>query len=237
MVTVHAAMKGLGNPGEILRFGREGRLGPDVQLVHCNTLTFEEWRMVADTGTAICFTPTVEMQMGHGVPPVQAAIDAGVAASLGVDVETSAPGDLWTQMRATYALQRMQANERRFAGEPGPAGIGPEDLLRYVTTAGAINTRLQDKVGSLAPGKQADIVLLRGDLPNAMPVNDMKSSVALIMDARNVDTVLVSGKFRKRGGELVGVNLNDLGRQLYASRDRLYRDAGQALPSSAHRVG
>ena len=193
--------------------------------------------MVADTGTAVCFTPTVEMQMGHGVPPIQPAIDAAVAVAIGVDVETSAPGDLWTQMRTVYALQRMQANARRFAGEAGPAGIGPEDLLRYVTTAGAINTRLEDKVGSLSPGKQADIVLLRADMLNVAPVNDMKSSVALSMDPRNVDTVMVAGRIRKRGGKLVDVDAKALARRLYEPRDRLYRDAGQMLVSGVHRVG
>ena len=139
-------------------------------------------------------------------------------------------------MRTVYALQRMQANERRFAGEAGPAGINPEDLLRYVTTSGAINTRLENKVGSLSPGKQADIVLLRADLLNVAPVSDMKSSVALSMDARNVDTVMVAGTIRKRAGELVGVDADTLAQRLYVSRDRLYSEAGQKLVGGTHRL-
>lgn len=236
IITVHAAMNGFGEPNQILRFGKEGKLGPHVQLVHCNTLTPDEWRMVADTGTAVCFTPSSEMQMGQGVPPIQPAIDAGVLPSIGVDVETSAPGDMWTQMRLTYALQRMQSHELKFAGKEAPRCIDCDDLLQYATVAGAINTRLQDKVGTLTPGKQADIILLRADLSNVMPVNDMKSAVALGMDGRNVDTVMVAGKVMKRGGNLVGVDLAAINARLYEARDRLYAESGQVLPSPVHRL-
>ena len=235
IVTVHAAMNGFGERDQILRFGKEGYLGPHVQLVHCNTLTRDEWRMVADTGTAICFTPSTEMQMGQGVPPIQPAIDAGVLPSIGVDVETSAPGDMWTQMRIVYALQRMQSHERKFRGEEAPRCIDCNDLLQYATVAGAINTRLEHKVGTLTPGKQADLVLLRADMINVMPVNDMKSAVALNMDVRNVDTVMVAGRLVKRGGRLVGVDLPSLNARLYATRDRLFADAGQPLPSPVAR--
>ena len=236
IVTVHAAMNGFGEPDQILRFGKEGQLGPHVQLVHCNTLTPDEWRIVADTGTSICFTPSSEMQMGHGVPPVQQAIDAGVLPSIGVDVETSAPGDMWTQMRLVYALQRMQSHERKFKGGEAPRCIDCNDVLQYATVAGAATTRLHDKVGALVPGRQADIILLRADMANVMPVNDMKSAVVLNMDARNVDTVMVAGKVVKRGGSLVGVDLAKLNARLYQSRDRLYAEAVQPLRSAPHRL-
>lgn len=236
IISVHAAMNGFGEPDQILRFGKEGQLGPHVQLVHCNTLTPDEWRMVADTGTTICFTPSTEMQMGQGVPPIQPAIDAGVLPSIGIDVETSVPGDMWTQLRIVYALQRMQSHERRFRGEEAPRCIDCDDLLQYATVAGAATTGLQDKVGTLAPGKQADIILLRADMSNVMPVNDMKSAVALSMDARNVDTVMVAGKIVKRAGSLVGVDLAALNARLYEARDRLYAETGELPPSPDRRL-
>lgn len=207
IVTVHSAMNGFGEPHQIFRFGKEGQLGPHVQLVHANTLTPDEWRMVADTGTSICFTPSSEMQMGQGVPPIQPAIDAKVLPSLGIDVETSAPGDMWTQIRLVYALQRMQVHEMFHRGQSAPRCIDCNDVLKYATVAGARTTRLEDKVGSLKPGKQADIVLLRADIINVMPVNDMKSAVVLNMDARNVDTVMVAGRILKRNGKLLGHDL------------------------------
>jgi cytosine/adenosine deaminase-related metal-dependent hydrolase len=176
------------------------------------------------------------MQMGHGVPPIQQALDAGVMPSLGVDVETSAPGDMWTQMRSVYGLQRMNAFKRRHAGEDAPAMIDCRYILGYATLAGAASARLDHKIGSLSVGKQADLVLLRADMLNVMPLNDMTSAVALTMDARNVDTVLVAGRVVKRGGRMIGIDLHDLASRLYESRDRLFRDAGIACQSRPHRM-
>lgn len=236
IITVHAAMNGFGEREQILRFGKEGLLGPHVQLVHCNTLTPEEWRIVAETGTSVCFTPSAEMQMGHGVPPIQPAIDVGIVPSIGIDVETSVPGDMWTQMRIVYALQRMQSHELHFAGAKAPRCIDCNDLLQYATIGGAINARLQDRVGRLAPGLQADLLLLRADMINVMPVNDLKSAVALNMDARNVDTVMVAGKVVKRGGNLLRHDLGTLARRFYEARDRVYADANEPLMSPEHRL-
>lgn len=236
IITVHAAMNGFGEKEQILRFGKEGLLGPHVQLVHCNTLTPEEWRVVADTNTSVCFTPSAEMQMGHGVPPIQPSIDVGIIPSIGIDVETSVPGDMWTQMRIVYALQRMQSHELRYSGAEYPPCIDCNDLLRYATIGGAINARLQDRIGRISPGLQADLVLLRADMINVMPVNDIKSAVALNMDARNVDTVMVAGRIVKRGGTLLGHDLNALARRFYAARDRVYADAHEPLKSPQHRL-
>ncbi|MBV8319305.1 MAG: hypothetical protein JOZ26_05680 [Hyphomicrobiales bacterium] len=69
-----------------------------------------------------------------------------------------------------------------------------------------------------------------------MPVNDMRSAVALGMDARNVDTVMVAGRILKQGGELLGVDLDALGRELYASRDYVFAQYKFDLPSPAHRL-
>jgi len=236
VITVHAGLNGMGKGGEILQFAREGRLGPKVNLVHCNTLNSDEWKAIADTGTTVTTTPLTEMQMGQGVPPVQKARNVGVTISLGVDVETSEPNDLWTQMRLIYGLQRMNSFELQFAGKEHPPRIDCNDLLNYVTMAGAAATAMQGKIGSLTPGKQADILLLNAKHINVMPVNDMRTAVALGMDARNVDTVIVAGRILKRGGQLLGVDLDALGRELYASRDYVFAQYKFELPSPAHRL-
>jgi 5-methylthioadenosine/S-adenosylhomocysteine deaminase len=236
VISVHAGLNGMGKGGEILQLAREGRLGPRVNLIHCNTLNAEEWRAIADTGTTITVTPTSEMQMGQGVPPIQRALDVGVRISLGVDVETSAPGDLWTPMRIIYALQRMNAYELQFAGKERPPVIDCSDLLEFVTIAGAQATAMESKIGSLTPGKQADIILLNAKHINVMPVNDMRSAVALNMDGRNVDTVVIAGRTMKRGGKLIGVDLDVLGRKLYEARDQVFSANQAELRSPAHRL-
>lgn len=236
VISVHAGLNGMGKGGEILEFARQGRLGPKVNLVHCNTLNAEEWRAIADTGTTVTSTPSTEMQMGQGVPPIQKALDAGACFSLGVDVETSLPGDLWTQMRAIYGLQRMNSFELQFAGKEYPARIDCGEVLKYVTTAAAQATAMQDRIGSLTPGKQADILLLNAKHINVMPVNDMRSAVVLNMDARNVDTVVIAGRVLKRGGRLLGVDLAALGRELYAARDHVFAEYKAELRSPAYRL-
>lgn len=227
LLTAHAGINGFGEPNQIERYGREGLLGPHVNLVHCNTLSETEWRIIADTGTTVSITPSAELQMGHGIPPIQQAVDAGVTPSLGVDVETSAPGDMWTQMRLVFGVQRSNAFELHSAGKPAPAMIDVDDLLGYATIGGATAARLQDKVGTLTPGKQADLILLRTDLINVLPVNDARSAVVHNMDARNVDTVIVAGRVLKRHGRLLGVDMTRLASQIHSSRERLFTTAGQ----------
>ena len=227
MVTVHSGLRGLGRPGAIAAFARAGLLGPDVNLVHCATLSAEEWRWIARTGTTVTITPAVEMQMGHGDPPMQAARDAGVVPSLGVDVETSAPADLWTQMRIAYAQQRASAFNR-LGGGAGPSLMTPRDMLACATLAGARATRLEDRIGRLRVGMEADIILLRTDLPHVIPVTDAESSIVLSMDARNVDTVLVAGRIVKRAGVLVGVDLGRLRAAAAARSEALWSRAGAA---------
>ena len=235
IVTAHTGINNSGTRHQIERFGRDGLLGPHVNLVHCNTLSAAEWALIGESGTTVSITPSCEMQMGQGVPPIQAALDVGCKPSIGVDVETSVPGDMWTQMRVLYALQRGNALEARASGGVAPALMGVDDLLECATLAGARACGVADRSGSLTPGKQADLILLRADMLNVMPVNDMRSAVALGMDARNVDSVFVAGRAVKRDGRMLGVDLPALAGKLYESRDRVFHDSGQPLPSPVAR--
>jgi cytosine/adenosine deaminase-related metal-dependent hydrolase len=235
IMSVHAGIAGLGELHQIERFAREGLLSPRVNLVHCNTFTSREWQAVADCGAGICITPTVEMQMGHGIPPIQPALDVGIKPSLGIDVETSAPLDMWTQMRSIFSLQRMQAFEKRFAGGEAPAMLDCHDVLECATIGGARSMCLDHVTGTLTPGKAADVILLRTDMLNVMPVNDMKTAVLLGMDPRNVDTVFVNGVAVKRGGKMVGVDLTKLRQELYASRERVFAASQAAWRTPMYR--
>lgn len=226
IISVHSGLAGMGEPDQIGRFGREGLLGPHVNLVHCNTLSDSEWEIIADTGTSVTITPSTEMQMGQGIPPIQQAMNVGVKPSIGIDVETTVPGDMWTQIRVLYALQRQNSFTELHAGRDAPRMLEVNDILEYATIAGANATRLENKVGTLTPGKQADLILLNANTLNAMPVNDMKNTVALNMDVRNVDTVIVGGKMVKQHGKMIGVDMDALSSRLYQSRDRLFEQTG-----------
>jgi len=204
-----------------------GVLGPDVTYIHCTTFTEDAWKRVAGSGGHVSIAAPIEMEMGHGIPPVQAALDHGIRPSLSVDVETQMPGEFFTQMRTVFTLQRMQALARQRAGDAAaPTLLTVRDVVEFATIAGAKANRLDSKVGTLTPGKEADIILLRTDAINVLPVNNAYGAVVLGMDTSNVDTVIIGGTIRKRRGQLVGVDLARVNRLASESRDYIVAKAG-----------
>ena len=232
LITMHAGLNGRGVPDQIERLGREGHLGPDVNLVHCNTLSAREWQIIADSGATVSITPSTEMQMGQGIPPLRQAMSVGVEPSIGIDVEVAVASDMWTQMRIFYALQRSQVFEARNVGQTSGEPVTTAAMLRYAGASGAAACGLADRVGTLSVGKQADIVLLRRDTLHTIPVNDVIGAVVRNMDARNVDTVIVAGRPVKRHGALIGVDLARLTDDLAQARDHVFAAAGLSNPIS-----
>ena len=202
-------------------------LGPDVTYIHCNDLSETDWKMIASSGGHVSIACPIEMEMGHGVPPIQEALNHGIRPSLSTDVETQMPADFFTQMRSVFTLQRMLALDRQRAGGSNPPRLlTVRDVVNFATVEGAKDNALDRKVGTLTPGKEADIIMLRMDQINVMPVNNVFGAVVLGMDASNVDTVLIGGKILKREGKLVGVDLARIRKQVQQSRDYLVERAG-----------
>jgi cytosine/adenosine deaminase-related metal-dependent hydrolase len=164
------------------------------------------------------------MMMGHGMPPIQKFLDRGLSPSLSIDVETNVPGDMFNQMRSVLALQRATATAQ------GKASASTRDVLRWATLEGARANGLDNKVGSLAPGKQADIVMLRTDRINVTPLNDPVTAVVAGMDTGNVDTVLIAGRVMKRGGQLLHVDWPAVMRMADQARDHVIEKSGFRLP-------
>jgi cytosine/adenosine deaminase-related metal-dependent hydrolase len=202
-------------------------LGPDVTCIHCTALAEADWQAISRRGANVSIACPIEMEMGHGVPPIQEAIDHGVRPSLSVDVETEMPGDMFTQMRSVFTLQRMLAQKRQRDGDlKAPGLITARDVVEFATIEGAADNRLDGKIGSLTPGKEADIIMLRMDDINVTPVNNVYGAIVLGMDTSNVDTVFIGGKLRKRAGKLVGVDLDRVRRQAHESRDYIVGKTG-----------
>jgi cytosine/adenosine deaminase-related metal-dependent hydrolase len=165
--------------------------------------------------------------MGHGNPPTQKSIDMGIRPSLSVDVETSVPNDFFTQMRTVFSLQKNEVWARRLAGvQNPPAFLKARDVLEFATIEGARANGLERKVGTLTPGKEADVILLRTDRLNVMPMNNAVGAVVTSMGPQNVDTVLIGGKVMKRNGQLVGVDMNRVNRLGRQAQERAYKAAG-----------
>ncbi|MHC3467708.1 amidohydrolase family protein [Streptomyces sp. 7R007] len=203
-ITVHVAMGRLaGRFGMVRQLGDLGLLGPDTTYIHCCHLSDEEWRMVADSGGTVSIAPQVETQMGHGWPPVMKAIEHGLRPSLSIDVVTTVPGDMFTQIRAAFGAERARVNAACWeADTPVPdTMLTARQMLEIATRNGAHVAGLEHRTGSLTPGKRADVVALDGTALNVAPVHDPAAAVTLSADVSNVETVIVDGVVRKRDGK------------------------------------
>lgn len=230
-ITVHVGVGSAGQHGKLAEMGKARLLKDDTTYIHCTTLSDDEIQMVADTGGTISLSAPAEMLMGYGMPPIQKLLDHGLRPSLGVDAETNASNDMFTQMRAVNSLQKGLTFEKKLARKSGiPTFLTSRDVIEFATIEGARANGLLDKTGTLTPGKQADIILLRADRPNILPVNDPISAVTWGMDTSNVDTVFVAGKALKRNGQLLNVDLNQLMQKAYESRDYVVFKSGFKLP-------
>ena len=226
------AMMGPGPSAEVADWGRAGLLGPDLTVVHGTDLGPQAWRALAAAGTAVTLAPTSDQQLGlaDGVPPIQRALEHGIEPALSVDVEISLASDLYAQMRAVLATQRMHATYEAYHGRGPRAGlISTRDVLRYATVCGAGAVGLGAVCGRLAPGLAADVVVITAEDVNNLPLNDAYGTVVLGTDGRNVDTVLVGGRPRKWRGELVGLDVGRLRGLVHTSRDRLAAAGGWTL--------
>jgi 5-methylthioadenosine/S-adenosylhomocysteine deaminase len=202
-------------------------MGPDVTYIHCCNLAETEWQMIVNTGGNVSIACPIEMEMGHGVPPIQQALDRGIRPSLSANVETEIPSEFFAQMRAVFTLQRMLLLARQRSGEQNlPPLLTVREVIECATIEGAKDNGLDRKIGTLTPGKEADIIMLRMDAINVMPVNNVYGAIVLGMDTSNVDTVFIGGKLRKRKGKLVGVDLNRVSRLGHQSRDYVVSKAG-----------
>lgn len=224
-ITVHVGMGRLaGRFAMVDHLNRLGLLREHTTYVHCCHLSDDEWRMVVDSGGNVSIAPQVEMQMGHGWPPVAKAAALGLRPSLSIDVVTSVPGDLFTQMRAAFAVAREPVNAACFeADTPVPDTMTTaRQVLEMATVNGAHTAGLESKVGALVPGRRADVILIDTRDLNTAPARDPAAAAVISADVSNVDTVIVDGVPRKLHGELLA-DADRARRMVEESRDRLDR--------------
>ena len=222
---------------EVERLGEQGLLGPDVTLIHCTALSDDAWRHIARSGTRVTLATTSDQQIGlaDGVPPIQKALDHGIRPSLSADVEISLAGDLFTQMRTTLVTQRMHAQMQKYRGEEGPAFLTNRDVLEFATVEAARAIGLEARIGTLAPGKDADVVVIRAEDPANMPLNNAVGTIVQGTDSGNVDAVFVAGAVRKWRGRLIGTDLGRARRIVRESRDHIASRAGLVVDPIASR--
>ncbi|WP_244788307.1 amidohydrolase family protein [Cupriavidus pauculus] len=216
----------------------EGLLGPDNIFNHNTGLTDSEWQILREAGVQINVCPRSDAQYGleEGVHTLQRALDHGISPAISIDVEASYGGDMFSEMRVAFFVQRAHAQAQRYAGhqkETRPVDV--RTILAAATIDGARVAGLEDRTGTLTPGKQADLVLIRTDDLNLYPSNHAIGTVVHAADRSNVDTVIVDGRVRKLNGRILGIDHTKLRAAIDASCQYLFEQTGYlSAPFARH---
>jgi 5-methylthioadenosine/S-adenosylhomocysteine deaminase len=218
-------------------------VGDDMQSIHCVDFTPEAWQVAADKGVKISIAHAIEMQMWHGTPPIQSALDYHILPSLSSDVDTNMTESMFSLMRSAFTLQHMFVKNSApltvTYPDIGKPTISCHQILEIATRGGAALPSLRNKVGMLREGMEADIIVLNARAINTHPMVNAPGTVVTMMDTSNVETVLIGGQIKKRDGKLVGVNVEKLLTDVEKSQERvLARIHGPAqvgtLPDFTH---
>jgi 5-methylthioadenosine/S-adenosylhomocysteine deaminase len=206
----------------------KGYLGPDFLIAHFLAATEADRQAMARTGTPLTYAVHSELRLGEAGDPRAALLrmlEAGVNVSLSVDATSIAPVNLFEAMNVAWNMGiPWQGTET--------ADLEPVSLRRCIeltTIHGARALGLADSIGSLTPGKRADVILIRADDVNIAPAADVESAIVRSATPANVDTVLVDGRILKRGGELIAYDVEEVVREAAVSAHAVRVRAGGRL--------
>lgn len=216
--------------GTIDKLNAAGLLGPDLLVIHGNLISNPELEAMARARMPLCFTPTADTQ-GTPADVVRRAIDRGIDVVFGCDIPCSIASDTLGQLRVMFNVQGYLdgAIERSFstvlgrrpAVRPGLPLLTPRKLIETATITAARVLGMDDRIGSLAPGKRADIVLIRKGPFGDSIVDDPCAHVLLQTSPRDIDTVMVDGRIRMRAGRLDGFDAERAASMVRESRRRI----------------
>jgi cytosine/adenosine deaminase-related metal-dependent hydrolase len=214
-----------------------GLLGPDIVHVHCNALDDAEWDALARSDGKVSISVETELNMGMGRPVFDRCRRHGLAPTLSADVISLNSGDLWHQMRFGLGFSRWDATDAT-----NLSGAMPEtmvttcrDALTWTTVNAANALGLGDRIGSLTPGKRADLQLVGGGSVEQHPRIDPYATLVFQTTAADIRTVMVDGRIVKHDGVLAGTDLAALTATADIAADAILgrvRDAGVTLPGT-----
>jgi cytosine/adenosine deaminase-related metal-dependent hydrolase len=211
-------------PGGWERLLDEDLVGPHTNIVHGNDLSDELLARLVGRGVTFSVTPENEMIQGHGFPITGRLLALGTAPSIGIDLESVLAGDLLALARVALSMQRAldNAEARRATGTiPQTTTIAVRQALRWITVEGARMLGRAADIGSLAPGKLADLVMIDATALNLTPVHDPVATVVMQAGTGNIEAVMIGGAWKKRHGRLLAENLPARRAALIASGQRL----------------
>ena len=200
----------LGETG-IRALARAGVLGPQLVAAHCVTVDSEEIALLAEHDVAVAHCPRSNALLGCGIAPLHELRAAGIRVGLGTDSPASTPSfDMFAELRA--AVFAARARERR------PDALSAAEALELATLGSARALGLDDEVGSLVPGKHADLTVVSLDASSYFPWEDPAAALVFGGSPQSVTTTLVDGEARYERG---GFRWQELKRSARSARSRM----------------
>jgi cytosine/adenosine deaminase-related metal-dependent hydrolase len=198
--------------------------------VHAATLTPDSYQRIAATGGSVSIATESEQSCGQGYPPSWTLRDYGIPVSMSVDTSVWMSGDMFTAMRTTVGADRSREHlEAHNHGDTiTHCHLRSEEVVEWATLGGARALGMADLIGSLEPGKKADVVLLKNDRsPSMFPLTNPYGHVVMQAQRDHVHTVLVDGRVVKHAHELVDVDLPAVRRTVDATIEHLRSTLGE----------
>jgi cytosine/adenosine deaminase-related metal-dependent hydrolase len=228
-VTTHAGVWGATNDDGIRLMHENGFMTPETVYVHAATLSADSYQRIAATGGSVSLSTESELSCGQGYPPSWILRQHGIPVSLSVDTSVWFSSDLFSAMRSTLGADRGWEHTR--AHEKGDtvthSHLRAEHVVDWATRGGAASLGLDDLVGSLEPGKRADIVLIKNDRsPSMFPIVNPNGHIALQAGRGDVHSVMVDGKLAKFDGRLLGDTIDSVKKEIEATVDYLHSELG-----------
>jgi cytosine/adenosine deaminase-related metal-dependent hydrolase len=214
-------------PGGWEKLVEAGLVGAGVNIVHGNDLPDDLLDRLVDLGVSFSLTPENEMIQGHGFPITGRLLQRGVRPTIGIDLESVLAGDLFSAARVALSMQRAldNAEARKASGTiPQTTTIPAREALRWITTEGARMLGRENQIGSLTPGKLADLVIINASDLNLFPVHDPVATVVMQTSLANIEAVMIGGVWKKRNGKLLVDGLDRKKDVLAQSGQRLVQD-------------
>ncbi len=204
--------------GQFEALKRTGALGLKLLAAHAVHLTAEEIELLASHDVRLVHCPVSNMRTGSGVMRLADLLDAGIVVGLGVDGgAVSSGGNMFDVMRAAIGLQRAVSGK-------ADATPNASQVLIMATISGAKALGMANQIGSLTPGKRADMVIINAGTVNLMPQLDLVKQIVFYGQPENVDFVFINGQLAKKNGRLLVSDIEDIKRaaQRVANKIRPY---------------
>jgi cytosine/adenosine deaminase-related metal-dependent hydrolase len=189
--------------GQVELLDKENLLGKDVLLIHGLGFTPAEVRAVARTDSRVSIAPTSEMRMGYGMPLIPELLDAGVTVALSVDsVAITGNLDFFGIMKIVHDIAHTKMKSE--------TALPAQKVIEMATIGGARALNLDHRIGSLTPGKRADVIMVSTRHPNMGVFTDPAQLIVQAASPENVDTVMVDGRIVKSGGRFASIDMGNI---------------------------